>query len=143
QGETLYSIAKRYDVKLGTLIAVNPSIADPYEINENQEIIIPDGKGTPFTVTAYTAGKESTNKEEGDPGYGVTASGSTVEENRTIACPASLDFGTSIHIPELKETFVCEDRGSAITSGHLDIYMKDLDKALNFGVQELQVQIIE
>jgi len=143
QGDTLYSIANQYDIKLGTLIAVNPSIADPYDIIEGQKIIIPDGNGTPFIVTAYTAGYESTGKEEGDPGYGITASGSVVQENQTIACPQSLDFGTSIYIPALGETFVCEDRGSAITSGHLDIYMESLDDALEFGVQNLQAQIIE
>ncbi len=143
QGDKLYSIAKRYDVKLGTLIAANPSIADPYVIGEGQEIIIPDGNGTTFRVTAYTAGYESTGKEEGDAGYGITASGSSVQENQTIACPQSLDFGTKIHIPALGQTFTCEDRGSAITSGHLDVYMEKLDNALEFGVQDLQVQIIE
>lgn len=143
QGDTLYSIAERNNVELDTLIAANPSIADPYEIFLGQEIIIPDEAGTSFTVTAYTAGYESTGKEKGDPGYGVTASGNDVQENQTMACPQSLDFGTEIHIPELEETFICEDRGSAITSGNLDIYMEDLDEALAFGVQELQVQIIE
>ena len=128
---------------LDTLIAANPSIADPYEILAGQEIIIPDEGGASFTVTAYTAGYESTGKEKGDPGYGVTASGNDVQENQTIACPQSLDFGTEIHIPELGETFICEDRGSAITSGHLDIYIEDLDDALEFGVQDLEVQIIE
>lgn len=128
---------------MGALIAANPSIGDPYDINAGQEIIIPDENGTPFRVTAYTAGEESTDKEVGDPGYGMTASGAMVEEDRTIACPQSLDFGTSIYISELDETFVCEDRGSAITSGYLDIYMEDLDEALEFGVQDLDVRIIE
>lgn len=143
QGDTLYSIAKKYDIKLGTLIAANPSIGDPYNITKGQEIIIPDGNGTSFRVTAYTAGHESTGKEEGDPGYGITASGKKVQENHTIACPGSLDFGTEMEVPELGKTFVCEDRGSAITSGYLDIYMEDLDDALEFGVQDLDVKIVE
>lgn len=143
RGDTLYAIAERYEVELGTLIAANPSIGDPYKIVAGQEIIIPNESGASYTVTAYTAGYESTGKEEGDPGYGVTSSGKDVRENQTMACPRSLDFGTEVHIPELGETFICEDRGSAITSGHLDIYMEDLDDALEFGVQDLQVKIIE
>lgn len=143
QGDTLFSIADRFDVEMGTLTAANPSIGDPYDITAGLEIIIPDENGTTFIVTAYTAGKESTDKEEGDPGYGITASGSSVKENQTIACPASLDFGTKIHIPALGNTYTCEDRGSAITSGYLDVYMEDLDDALAFGRQDLEVQIIE
>lgn len=143
EGDTLYTVSKKYDVKMGTLIAANPSIGDPFDINAGQDIVIPDKNGSTFSVTAYTAGKESTDKEVGDPGYGITASGNVVEEDRTIACPQSLDFGTSIYISELDKTFVCEDRGSAITSGHLDIYMEDLDDALEFGVQDLNVRIIE
>ena len=142
-GDPLSSIAERNTVGLDTLISTNPSIADPYEILSLQEIIVPDEEGTSFTVTAYTAGYESTGKEKGDPGYGITASGNYVEENQTMACPESMDFGTEIHIPKLGETFICEDRGSAITSGHLDIYIEDLDDALEFGVQDLEVQIIE
>lgn len=143
EGDTLQDISEKYGVELDTLIASNSSIEDPDDIMEGEEITIPDDNGTTFSVTAYTAGEESTGKEKGDSGYGLTASGNLVEEDQTIACPPALDFGTSVHIPELDETFVCEDRGSAITNGHLDIYTEDLDDALDFGVQDLQVQIDE
>src|SRR5699024_12545138 len=104
----------RNSVGLDTLIEANPSIADPYEILARQEIIIPGEGGTSFTVNAYTAGYESTGKEKGDPGYGVTESGNYVQENQTMACPQSLDFGNEIHIPELVKTFLCEDRVTTI-----------------------------
>ncbi|MFD1067833.1 LysM peptidoglycan-binding domain-containing protein [Oceanobacillus locisalsi] len=140
-GDNVYRIAQNYQVDANAVIAANPSISDSASIEAGQTIKIPDEAGTPFTVTAYTAGEESTGKEPGDPGYRVTASGEEVEEGRTIACPESLPFGTKIHIPELDETYVCEDRGSAITNGHLDIYKEDLDDALEFGVQELQAKV--
>lgn len=44
-GETLFSIADKYynDFKLWFLIAdKNPSISNPFELEANQEIIIPD-----------------------------------------------------------------------------------------------------
>lgn len=140
-GDTLYSIARDHQVDVNTLIAANASINSLAHIFAGQSIKIPDADGSPFTVTAYTAGKESTGKEPGDPGYGVTASGTVVQEGTTMACPPNLPFGTEVHIAEMDETYVCEDRGSAITNGHLDIYMRDLDDALDFGVQDLQVQI--
>lgn len=140
-GDTLFRIAQNYQVDMNAVIASNPSITNAGNIQAGQTIMIPDIDGVPFTVTAYTAGYESTNKRPGDPGYGITASGATVQEGKTIACPPSLPFGTNIHIPELNETYVCEDRGSAITNGHLDIYIEDLDDALEFGVQQLQVKV--
>ncbi len=140
-GDNVYRIAQNYQVDVNAVIAANPSISDPAYIEAGQTIKIPDETGASFTVTAYTAGPESTGKEPGDPAYGITASGEEVEEGKTIACPQSLPFGTKIHISDLNETYVCEDRGSAITNGHLDIYMEDLDDALEFGVQELQAKV--
>lgn len=95
-----------------------------------------------YEITAYTAGYESTGKYPGDPLYGVTASGKYVQENHTIACPPSMEFGTKIYIPYLDNTFACEDRGGAIKKGKLDVYMPDLKDALEFGRRQLEVQIL-
>ena len=86
-----------------------------------------------FEVTAYTAGPESTGKRPGDPGYGITASGAPVRENRTLACPPEMAFGTRVYIPYFDETFVCEDRGGAIKGRRLDVYMESVEDALEFG----------
>lgn len=139
--DTLFSIAEAYQVDVNTIIAANSSVKDESNIQAGETIQIPDESGVSFKVTAYTAGEESTDKEPGDPGYGITASGEKVKEGRTIACPPSLPFGSKVHIPELDETYVCEDRGSAITNGRLDIYTEDLDDALDFGVQHLQAKV--
>ncbi|HLR71826.1 MAG TPA: LysM peptidoglycan-binding domain-containing protein [Pseudogracilibacillus sp.] len=140
-GDSLFGIAQNYQVDVDALIAANSSIKNPNSIQSGQTVKIPDENGSPFTITAYTAGYESTGKRPGDPGYGVTASGEAVEEGRTVACPPSLPFGTKIHIIEWGKTYVCQDRGSAITNGDLDIYMEDLDDAKRFGVQQLQAKV--
>ncbi len=93
----------------------------------------PEGSERTFTLTAYTSGKESTGKSKGDKNYGITASGKKVKEGRTISCPPSYKLGTKIHIPSLNKTYVCEDRGSAIKGNILDVYIEDLDRALEFG----------
>jgi 3D (Asp-Asp-Asp) domain-containing protein len=96
-----------------------------------------------YEVTAYTAGFESTGKTKDDPAYGVTASGKMVKEWHTVACPRSLKFGTKIYIPYFNQEFTCEDRGSAITEGKLDIYIADLDQALQFGRRNIEIMIIK
>jgi len=94
-----------------------------------------------YEVTAYTANFQSTGKTPSHPEYGITASGKRVRENHTIACPPNIEFGTKIHIPYFDNTFTCTDRGSAITSKHLDVYMKYRSDALNFGRRDLKIQI--
>jgi 3D (Asp-Asp-Asp) domain-containing protein len=96
-----------------------------------------------YEVTAYTAGYESTGKTPSHSEYGITASGKKVKENKTIACPKRMSFGTKIYIPYFDNTFTCEDRGSAITKGHLDVYIADLEEALEFGRQQLKVAILD
>lgn len=102
----------------------------------------PEPEWHTFEVTAYTAGPESTGKRPGDNGYGITASGESVRDNYTVACPPSMAFGTRLEIEGVGER-VCTDRGGAITEGRLDIYMTELQDALTFGRQQLKVRIME
>jgi 3D (Asp-Asp-Asp) domain-containing protein len=95
-----------------------------------------------YTITAYTAGTESTGKNPGDKNYGITASGATVRANHTISCPTHLRFGTQIFIKELQHTYTCTDRGSGIIGKHIDIYMENLKTAQNFGRRTLNILIL-
>lgn len=97
--------------------------------------------GQTFEVTAFTAGYESTQKQKGDVGYGLTASGKMVQEGRTIACPKSMEFGTKVNIESIGIR-TCEDRGSAITEGHIDVYVSNLAAAKAFGRKSLKVEIL-
>lgn len=96
--------------------------------------------GQIFEVTAYTAGYESTQKRRGEPGFGITASGAHVRQGVTIACPRSMPFGTVIKIEGIGDR-VCQDRGGAITEGHLDLYMDSLQAAKKFGRQKLRIWV--
>lgn len=91
------------------------------------------GKERTFTLTAYTAGYESTGKRKGDRDYGKTSSGTTVKEGRTMACPKEYKSGTKIYIPILKNTYTCEDTGGLIKGNKLDIYFEDIDVVNKFG----------
>lgn len=97
-----------------------------------------------FTLTAYTNGPESTGKRPGDKGYAITASGKRTSEGRTIAAdPRVLPMGTKVYIEGVGERIV-EDTGSAIKGHKIDVFIEDLDQALEFGRKSnIRVKIIE
>ncbi|MGE1096842.1 3D domain-containing protein [Bacillus altitudinis] len=94
-----------------------------------------------YEVTAYTNGAESTGKSAGHPAYGVTASGARTKTGHTIACPPSMAFGTRVNIEGIGVR-TCEDRGGAITEGHIDLYVAGVAEARSFGRQRLKAEII-
>ncbi|MCM3257041.1 3D domain-containing protein [Paenibacillus lautus] len=97
-----------------------------------------------FTLTAYTNGPESTGKRPGNKGYAITASGKRTVEGRTIAAdPRVLPMGTKVYIEGVGQRVV-EDTGSAIKGQKIDVFIDDLDRALEFGRKKnVRVKIIE
>ncbi|MFC6335146.1 ubiquitin-like domain-containing protein [Paenibacillus septentrionalis] len=85
------------------------------------------------TLTAYTAGPESTGKDVGDKGYGITASGTKVEEGRTIAVDTSvIPMGWWVYI-EGVGLRRAEDKGGAIKGNKIDVYFDSVNVATKFG----------
>ena len=73
-----------------------------------------------------TAGPESTGKSPGHPAYGITRSGTTVEEGRTVAADWDiLPEGTKVYIDGIGERIV-EDTGGLIGEC-IDVYVEDVD----------------
>jgi 3D (Asp-Asp-Asp) domain-containing protein len=149
-GDTLYNIARTFGVSVNDLTAVN-AIHDPRSLHIGQELHIP-GKvidvnlpsgSSPVvsrvimsTLTAYTAVVESTGKRPSDPGYGVTYSGSSASEGRTIAVdPGVIPIGATVFIDGIGVR-KAEDIGSAIRGARIDVFMNDLGQAREFGVKK-------
>ncbi|MBB6733396.1 DUF348 domain-containing protein [Cohnella sp. CBP 2801] len=85
------------------------------------------------TLTAYTAGPASTGKDVGDPGYGVTASGTEVSEGRTISVdPDVIPIGWWVYIEGIGFRRA-EDTGSAIKGKKIDVYFESEKYAYKFG----------
>lgn len=85
------------------------------------------------TLTAYHAGFASTGKKEGDPYYGITSSGTTVEEGRTIAVdPKVIPMGWWVYIDGIGLRRA-EDTGSAIKGKKIDIYFDSEKRVEKFG----------
>jgi 3D (Asp-Asp-Asp) domain-containing protein len=108
-----------------------------------ETIIEPDGikyAGT-FTCTAYDL--SGCGKAPDDPWYGITAGGTTATEGRTIAADwGVLPEGTVVYIEGVGVRTV-EDVGGAIKGYDIDVFISDHTQAMVFGVQKLEVWILE
>lgn len=90
------------------------------------------------TVTAYSSTPDQT-----DSTPFVTANGAYVYDG-LVACNF-LPFGTKVRFPEYSgdKVFVVEDRMAKKNSHKVDIWMPSRQAALQFGVQQLTVEVLE
>lgn len=127
-GDTLYKIASVFGTTVASLMAEN-NITDPRLLSIGQKLQIPSTESVlplpngqqkvikqvlSSTLTAYTAGKESTGKGPSSAAYGITYSGSKAEEGRTIAVdPTVIPIGSMVFIDGIGIR-TAEDTGSAV-----------------------------
>lgn len=82
-----------------------------------------------FEATAYCP----CTKCCGANAKGITASGTKVQANRTIAVdPKIIPLGSKVHIEGFGD-YIAEDTGGAIKGYKIDIYFQTHQDALNFG----------
>ena len=92
-------------------------------------------KKVTMRCTAYT----SAPNEGGAYAY----NGQKLRDGMVAADLKLYPIGTKIFIPKLNKVFTVTDTGSAIRNQRLDIWMNSKQKALNWGVQTLDVYILE
>ena len=93
-----------------------------------------------FTLTAYCPCMKCCGKTDG-----ITATGTTAAEGRTIAVdPRVIPYGSAVtlyFVDGTSHTYTAEDCGGAIKGNRLDIYFDDHQAALQFGVQSAMVYV--
>lgn len=85
-------------------------------------------------ATAYT----SAANEGGAYGF----NGERLRDGHIAADLKVLPIGTKVYIPKLNKIYTVVDTGSAIKGNKIDIWMNSKQKALNWGVQNLEVYIL-
>ena len=96
----------------------------------------PEYIGT-FTTTFYCPCEKCCGKSDG-----VTYTGTQATEGRTIAVdPDVIPLGSKVIIDG--NEYIAEDVGGAIKNNKLDIFILDHQRALNLGVVEKEVYLIE
>ena len=107
---------------------------EPTQYQEGEDFIYLE-KMENWTFTAYCACEKCCGKWSK---YKKTASGTTPEEGRTVAC-VSLEFGTVVNI--YGKDYIVEDTGR-LSDTQIDIYFESHQDALEFGRRKGTVYLI-
>lgn len=94
-----------------------------------------------MTATAYTAGYESTGKNPGDPGYGITASGMKAVKGVVAVDPKVIPLGTKLYV-EGYGLCIAADTGGAIKGHKIDLFYPNLSDAIQYGRRTTTVYVL-
>ena len=115
----------------------DPPTVEPVIEEETEWMIF---KATAYCPCEKCCGKWAKNRHNG---IVYTANREVAKEGVTIAADWDvLSPGTEVEIEGIGTRKV-QDRGGAIRGNRIDIYFKTHEQALKFGVQEVQLRIIE
>ena len=115
----------------------DPPTVEPIIEEETEWMVF---KATAYCPCEKCCGKWAKNRPNG---ITYTANGEIAKEGVTIAADWDvLPPGTEVEIKEIGTRKV-QDRGGAIRGNRIDIYFETHEQALKFGVQEVQLRIIE
>ncbi|HAM80791.1 LysM peptidoglycan-binding domain-containing protein [Ornithinibacillus bavariensis] len=164
KGDTLYAISKKYGVRVEELKTWNELDSDlilvgqELEIREEQveEVAVtqaikttdsstvtnkvekPEGRTLTVVATAYTAECEGCS--------GITYTGINLNKDRNAKViavdPTVIPLGSKVYV-EGYGYAIAGDIGGAIKGNRIDIHLPTEQEALNWGVKEVKVTIVE
>lgn len=142
------SVVGERQTELTNLVgAYGPTKETPCILEDSDSGISDTGSNTvislgDFRITVYCACVLCCGKEEDDPAYGITYTGTQVTEGWTIAAdPDVIPLGSLVEING--HIYHVEDIGSAVKGNTVDIYMADHETATEFGVQNYEVFLVK
>ncbi len=100
-------------------------------------------KAEVFKATAYCSCVKCCDKDPSDEWYGITASGKKAKWGTVAVDRKIIKLGSKLKIDSFPETiFRAEDVGGAIKGNHIDVWFPSHKEALQFGVQNIVVQVV-
>ena len=135
-----------------TTIAYNDQYIDYREVVQEQEAASRSGfrfsNAMDMAATAYDLSYESCGKYPDHPEYGITASGTKAQPGTVAVDPDVIPLGTKLYIASTDGSpdygfATALDTGSAIKGYKIDLFMEDNQDALNFGIRQVKVYILE
>ena len=99
-------------------------------------------------ATAYDLSFQSCGKRPGDPGYGITASGTHAKYGTVAVDPRVIPLGTRMYIESADGSFVygycvAEDTGGAIKGNKVDLFFNSYSECMQFGRRSVNVYILD
>ncbi len=96
-----------------------------------------------FKATAYCSCVKCCDKDPSDKWFGITASGKKAKWGTIAVDRKVIKLGSTLKIDGFPETiFRAEDVGGAIKGNHIDVWFPSHKEALQFGVQNIVVQVV-
>lgn len=156
KGDTLYSIAKKYDLTVDKLKSLNNLQTNNIKVNQVLNVIA-DGetatnkeeeqsekkeptvvKTFKVTATAFTANCKGCS--------GVTSTGINLKKNPNVKIiavdPKVIPLGTRVWVEGYGEA-IAADKGGAIKGNKIDVFMPTKSKAYGWGRRTVTVKILE
>jgi len=98
--------------------------------------------------TAYDLSFESCGKRPGEPGYGITNSGTKARPGVIAVDPRVIPLGSKVYVESTDGTSdygfaIAEDTGGAIKGNRVDIFIGDRSTALRYGRRDVKIYVIE
>ena len=101
-----------------------------------------------LNASAYDLSFASTGKRPGDPGWGITASGTTARPGTVAVDPRVIPLGTRLYVESLDGSSdygfaIAEDTGGAIKGYKIDLFYNSNAEAMRFGRRDVKVYILD
>lgn len=99
-------------------------------------------------ATAYTTSYEECKKATDHPAFGITYSGVPVRKGIIAVDPKVIPLGTKVYIETVGKGAdygfsLAADIGSGVNGYRVDLYMDDKSAALQWGIREVRVYILQ
>ena len=100
---------------------------------KNKQNMLYAGRKMRVHSTAYTSAE----------GGGLSYTGEKLEWGIIAVDPNIIPLGSQVYIPQFNMVFRAVDTGSAIKNNRIDIYFGNLKKALDWGIRDIDIIILE